>query len=154
MKMMRMFTVFAATLCVACVPFPHAVVRLPAISGHVVMAGTPVAGAQIHAGYGPLGEPCATSSQLAITDVSGAFKVEKARQLRFFYAPLVAPISITGVSLCISSGGTTVFADEVTWRPYDAKDIILECDLASPHTVIDRNGRPRARLCQAPKDMH
>jgi hypothetical protein len=149
-----MFTVFAATLCVGCVPFPHTVVRLPAMSGRVVTAGTPVVGARILAAHGPLDEPCATSSQLAITDVSGAFKIEKERQLRFFYAPLVAPISIAGVSLCISSGSTTVFADQVMWQPYDAEDIILECDLTSSHTFFDINGRPRARLCQATEDAH
>ncbi|OAH96324.1 hypothetical protein A1332_22995 [Methylomonas methanica] len=152
--MMRVFTVVATTLCVGCVPFPHTVVRLPAMSGHVVTTGTPVVGAQIFAAYGPMSDPCLTTNQLAITDVSGAFIIEKERQLRFLYAPLVAPISIAGISLCISSGAPPVFADQVMWQPYDAKNIILECDLASPHTFIDINGRSRTRLCQATEDVH
>lgn len=100
-----------------------------------------------------MNDPCANSNQLAITDDSGTFKIEKERKLKFFYAPFVAPVSIASLSLCISFEGTTVFADQVMWPPYDAIDISLECDLASPRTFSDINGQKRIRLCQAPNNL-
>ena len=154
MKTIRTLTIFAATLCVGCVPFPHTVVRLPAISGRLVASGTPVVGAQILAAQGPIDAPCLSTSQLATTDAFGVFKIEKKAQLNFLYAPLVAPISIASLSLCISFEGATVFADQVMWKPYDAEDIILECDLASRQAATDTKGRTRILVCQATMDSH
>jgi len=154
MKVLCVFTISASVLCAGCIPFPHKVVRLPAISGRLVESGLPVAGAQVLAAQGSLYEPCSATTPLAITDASGAFKIEKKAQLKFLYAPLVAPISISGLSLCISYSGNTVFADQIVWQPYNSKEIVLECDLASSSIFTDINNQHRARLCHATWDIH
>lgn len=154
MKALCIFAISASILCTGCIPFPHTVVRLPAISGRIVESGSPINGAQVLAAKGSLYEPCSATTPLAITDASGAFRIEKKAQLQFLYAPLVAPISVAGLSLCISYGGNTVFADQIMWQPYNSKEIVLECDLASSSTFTDISNQHRARLCHATWNIH
>lgn len=147
-RALRFLLLALAAAASACVPWPHTVIQQPAMSGRVVAAGVPVAGAQLLSAAGTNDEPCAATVALAATAADGSFRIAERRQWRFVYAPLVAPISIAGLRLCIAAEGPPVFADEFLFQPYgESREQTLVCDLAAPRRAAGIGGRERARLC-------
>lgn len=120
----------------ACAPFPHTVALVPRIEGTVTASGRPVQDANLYLSKSAT-LPCSDESEaIQTTNSRGKFKIEPINQLRFIYAPMVAPISISTYTLCISRDHQPFTAHKGLVFPYGRnRDVLLSCDLDGPHQI-------------------
>ncbi len=112
-----------------CVPFPHTVTLSPALSGVVETAGQPLKDVGVFLASGPQDRPCDTVLQAVKTDETGAFTLPRRSQLRILYAPLVAPLTVTEFTVCLSTArGPVVGYRGFAFHSRD-NTFALHCDL-------------------------
>lgn len=132
-----------------CVPFPHTVALSPEISGVVEDAGKPVEGTSVFLATGPEAAPCDTVIQAVSTAGDGSFVLPPRSQLRLFYAPLVAPVSVSEFTFCVrSERGVQMGYRGVTWQS-EAGAIELRCDPSRPLQLRRFDGISREVICEA-----
>ena len=120
----------------ACAPFPHSITLSPQIEGTVAASGVALEGARVYVSTTPE-TPCSEESEfLRTTDRQGKFHLEPTRQLRWIYAPMVAPISVSFYTLCLAHGRSPTVAYRGLVAPYrENLPIVLSCDLERPRQL-------------------
>jgi len=111
----------ATLLLTACAPYPHYRVVIPPLSGVVLRAGVPVAGAGVWVGPGYVS--CAATHHVGVTDGAGRFAYAGERELVSF--SMFARQRSVDATLCIDDG---LHAWAGT-RFYSGADV--RCDLAT-----------------------
>ena len=117
----------------ACVPAPRTVQVFPAITGVVLQAGQPVAGARISAASEAGERGCADAEPGAVTDRAGRFVLAPDRDLRWFLS-LGDPLSSWIV--CIEHEGVHYLGWHSRSLGYAPRAVEMECDLDAP--IVER----------------
>lgn len=135
-----------------CVPYPHTVTLSPEISGRVELDGKPSDGVGVFLAAGPDNAPCDTAIQSVSTDSAGSFAFARRSQLRFLYAPLVAPVSVSLFTVCLRTERGTLVGYRGVTPSNDAKgSVMLHCDPSRPAQERGFDGLRRERAC---RDSH
>ena len=153
---MRTFLLFFV-VCVAlalsgCVPFPHSVTLIPELSGTVTESGVPLSNVNVYLSGGQ-NNPCKEPTEIAQTaNHDGSFKFERVSRFNLLYAPLVAPISVSEFTLCISTPTQTFLGFRGVTRSYGTSEALLvSCDTMRPRTLNNRVGVKEERVCELVK---
>jgi hypothetical protein len=126
----RLLVLLLPMACAACAPLPHVVTLTPDITGTLTRDGVPVAGQDVHLARGPEALPCSATVATARTDAEGRFRLARQTQLRFIYAPLVAPLSISEFQVCITGpGASQLLLHRSAVMLYNAIPLALNCTL-------------------------
>lgn len=125
-----------------CVPFPHSITLSSEISGK------PVEGASVFLATGPESSPCNNVIQAVSTASDGSFVIPKRSQLRFLYAPLVAPISVAEFTVCVRSERGTQMGYRGVVRLSEAGRVTLRCDPSRPLRLRGFDMLPRELICE------
>ena len=142
----------AAVLLAGCVPLPHAVTKVPELSGGVTHSGAPLSGVAILVSRGSRENPCHDAVEAARTGADGAFRLDRQTEFRWTYAPLVDPISVSAYVVCISNGGATVLGYRGFVFGGDSPPVILTCDLKKPYLLRGGDGFEDQAVCH-PENM-
>lgn len=142
----RLLVLLMSTACAGCAPIPHIVTLAPAISGTLTREGQPVPDAEVRLARGPDLQPCSITVATARTDTMGRFQLDRQIQLRFIYAPLVAPLSVSEFKLCAMAPDTTLLYQGVV-RLYGAEPLKLQCALGE-QAATDRPKTYAAQSCR------
>jgi len=137
----------AAFVSAGCVPFPHTVTLSPPISGTVVAQGQPVEGATVLLGTGAGNRPCEHIIQSVTTQVDGAFLIEGRTELRFLYAPLVAPLSVSGFTVCVSVKGEAVMGHQGFVLQSRSDKVVLRCNIDHRKPYLGPDGYRGEAVC-------
>ena len=98
-------------------------------------------------------DPCkGTSSLMRATDLAGSFKFERVSQFRFFYAPMVAPLSVSEFALCISTSSQTFLGFRGVTRSYgESVPLFVKCDTKRPRVFKNGIGVSEESICEISK---
>jgi hypothetical protein len=133
---------FALTV-TGCIPLPHFISLSPHVTGKVTQSGKPIVNANVFVNLGSA--ECKTSSStMTKTDAQGNFVITEQSAFKFFYIPLVEPLSVNDWELCIEQNHKTSLAiTSVNAQARNAK-VIVFCDLDKPHEIfssLDSGGK-------------
>lgn len=131
-----------------CVPFTHTVILSPEILGTVEIAGTPAEGVGIFLAGGAASRPCDTAAKLSETERDGAFAIPQRDEVRLLYAPLVAPISVSVFTVCLSSDRGLVIGYRGITRQDQSAKVRLRCDLLRPSPYRGPDGFEGEAVCK------
>ena len=136
---------FALTV-TGCVPLPHFISLSPYVTGKVTQSGKPIVNANVFVNLGDSHECKPSSSTMTKTDVQGNFVITEQSVFKFFYVPLVEPLSVNAWELCIEQNHKTSLG--VTSGNAQARNtkVIVFCDLDKPHETFsssDSEGRKK-----------
>jgi len=122
---LRMLACTMLLLC-GCVPNPHRVQVVPALSGNVTRDGKPVQGAEIRVSYG-VGR--VETLVVSTTDVTGAYSYGGKKETRSFssYGDPVFDWSLT-----IHSAGQDYLGHTDSGLGYVPESAVLNCELSKP----------------------
>ena len=132
----------------ACVPLPHRVTEVPELTGNVFDSGTPVAGAELLVSRNDREAPCRNTVAIGKTSADGSFRVEEKSNFQWFYAPLVAPITISEYALCISVSGLAVLGYRGGVLGGSAQPISLACDFNERYVAGEKGSIKEDGICR------
>ncbi len=144
----------------ACVPFPHRVVQRPALTGTVSQAGVLLPGVTVSVLRGSDALCTAGTTQIApeethqSTDATGAFQFAPFGQLKLFYAPLVAPLSVSTFTVCITAASQQWLGYRGLIRIHsdDPASLNITCDIARPYQVRNMYNLTESLVCRVAND--
>ncbi len=115
----------------ACVPFPHSATLSPDIRGSLVIQGRAAVDTKVFLASGPTDDPCRVEFYVTFTDKDGRFHVPRRSAMRFFYAPLVAPVSFSEYTLCATLSGRTLAIEKGAVQQQQSPKIYLDCTFSA-----------------------
>jgi hypothetical protein len=113
-----------------CVPLTHSATKSPEIHGTLTIQNAAVANANVFIAIGTKEAPCSTELVNATTSQEGKFYFSRRAEIRVFYSPLVAPVSVVPYTLCATHQGKTLVLNEGIAPVHDTPVVRLRCEFA------------------------
>ncbi len=138
MKTIVVFGVVALVGVSGCLPSRPTVT--PAVSGRILLNGTPVAGAKVYVVDRLKSKDCSASKLEATTSPSGVFSIESTRAFEWS----MPGDRLVDLSVCVNYNGEWVMGYRESHVGYPRSKVHLECDLSAPgRSVSTTNGSCR-----------
>ena len=131
----RVSVILFALPLAACAPFPHSITLSPPIEGVVLSSGAARNATHVYLSA-PRGMPCTEKSEtFQITDPQGRFQFDSTHELRWIYAPMVAPLSVSFYTLCVADGSSAMAYRGLVFPYGKNPPVKLTCDLGRPRKL-------------------